>query len=52
MRFSDPSGKAMMLPSDIVLIEDPEFRTYVSLYAKDQAAFYRSYLPTTALQHS
>jgi catalase (peroxidase I) len=26
----------MMLPSDIVLIQDPAFKKYVQAYAKDQ----------------
>ena len=35
-QYKDPSGKLMMLPSDIVLIEDSEFKQYVQLYAKNQ----------------
>ena len=39
-QFKDPSGKLMMLPSDIVLIEDAKFRKYVDIYAKDQKKFF------------
>lgn len=36
MQFEDPSGKLMMLPSDLVLVQDKEFRAFVKMYAKDQ----------------
>lgn len=39
LQYKDPSGKLMMLPSDLVLIEDPSFRQYVVKYSKDQKAF-------------
>ena len=39
-QFKDPSGKLMMLPSDIVLIEDAGFKKYVDIYAKDQKKFF------------
>jgi len=34
------TGKFMMLPTDIALIEDPEFRKYVELYAQDRYKFF------------
>lgn len=37
----------MKLPSDKVLMDDPEFYRYVELYAKDEEAFFRDY----ALSH-
>ena len=37
MQFEDPSGKLMMLPSDLVLIQDKAFRPYVKQYAADNA---------------
>ena len=40
LQYVDPSGKLMMLPSDIALIEDPEFKRYVEIYAKDQKKFF------------
>jgi len=39
MQFEDPSGRLMMLPSDIVLIQDKAFRPFVVQYAKDNALF-------------
>lgn len=39
-QYKDPSGKLMMLPSDIVLIQDPKFKKYVEVYGKDQKKFF------------
>ncbi|KAH9694709.1 L-ascorbate peroxidase 3 [Citrus sinensis] len=33
----------LQLPTDKALLEDPEFRRYVELYAKDEDAFFRDY---------
>ena len=33
----------MMLPSDLVLIEDADFKVYVDLYAKDQKTFFKDF---------
>jgi len=38
-QYKDPTGKLMMLPSDIALIQDPGFKKYVDIYAKDGAKF-------------
>jgi len=43
MQFEDPTGDLMMLPSDIVLIQDKEFRKYVELYAKDSDTFMKDF---------
>ena len=40
LQYQDPSGTLMMLPSDLVLVQDAKFRTYVDLYAKDKDRFY------------
>ncbi len=37
-QYKDPSGTLMMLPSDIVLVQDAGFKPYVEAYAKDQKA--------------
>jgi len=37
------SGELMMLPTDLALLEDPGFRRYVELYARDQDAFFRDF---------
>jgi hypothetical protein len=43
-QFEDvESGSLMMLPTDLVLIEDPKFRPFVELYARDQEAFFRDF---------
>jgi len=42
-QFEDPTGDLMMLPSDIVLIQDKEFRKHVEHYAKDQDAFLKDF---------
>ncbi|KAK9690775.1 hypothetical protein RND81_09G153200 [Saponaria officinalis] len=33
----------LQLPTDKALLEDPAFRPYVELYAKDEEAFFRDY---------
>lgn len=33
----------MMLPTDLVLIQDEKFKKYVSMYAKDQAKFFADF---------
>jgi len=43
-QFEDEeSGKLMMLPSDIALINDPKFKKYVEAYAKDQNLFFNDF---------
>jgi len=43
MQYEDPTGDLMMLPSDIVLIEDRDFRQFVELYAKDSDVFMKDF---------
>ena len=43
MQFEDPSGKLMMLPSDIVLMQDKAFRPFVKKYAKDNDLFIKDF---------
>lgn len=40
MQYEDKSGNLMMLPSDLWLLEDKEFKKYVQIYAKDEKAFF------------
>ena len=42
-QYEDSTGKIMMLPSDIALIEDPEFKKYVEMYAKDENLFFKHF---------
>eukprot|EP00127_Corallochytrium_limacisporum_P006755 Clim_evm25s235 gene=Clim_evmTU25s235 len=42
-QYEDPTGALMMLPADLALIEDPEFRKYVEMYAKDEELFFKDF---------
>eukprot|EP00584_Thalassiosira_punctigera_P005623 CAMPEP_0172531138 /NCGR_PEP_ID=MMETSP1067-20121228/4654_1 /TAXON_ID=265564 ORGANISM="Thalassiosira punctigera, Strain Tpunct2005C2" /NCGR_SAMPLE_ID=MMETSP1067 /ASSEMBLY_ACC=CAM_ASM_000444 /LENGTH=324 /DNA_ID=CAMNT_0013315481 /DNA_START=53 /DNA_END=1027 /DNA_ORIENTATION=- len=42
-QFEDSTGKLMMLPSDMVLIQDPEFKKVVELYVRDEDAFFKDF---------
>ena len=39
-QYEDDGKKLMMLPTDLVLIQDKKFKKYVDIYAKDQAKFF------------
>jgi len=39
-QYEDPSKELMMLPADMCLMEDPKFKTYVEIYAKDEQKFF------------
>jgi len=43
MQFEDPTGDLMMLPSDIVLLQDKEFRKWVDVYAKYDMKFQKDF---------
>jgi cytochrome c peroxidase len=42
-QYEDPSGALMMLPADMALVEDPQFRKHVERYAKDEKAFEKEF---------
>jgi cytochrome c peroxidase len=42
-QFESKDGALMMLPSDMALVQDPKFKQYVELYAKDEDAFFRDF---------
>eukprot|EP00123_Amoebidium_parasiticum_P009195 comp19321_c0_seq1/m.22201 comp19321_c0_seq1/g.22201 ORF comp19321_c0_seq1/g.22201 comp19321_c0_seq1/m.22201 type:complete len:349 (-) comp19321_c0_seq1:497-1543(-) len=42
-QYEDPTGDLMMLPADMALIWDPEFRKYVELYAKEEETFFKDF---------
>ncbi|KAL7496069.1 hypothetical protein ACHAWT_006359 [Skeletonema menzelii] len=42
-QYEDEGKTLMMLPTDLVLIQDDEFKKYVSVYAKDQAKFFADF---------
>jgi cytochrome c peroxidase len=43
MQYEAQNGELMMLPSDLWLLQDPEFKKYVDLYAKDETAFFNDF---------
>jgi len=43
MQYSDPSGKLMMLPSDILVRDDPKFAKYLKMYAEDNDLFLKDF---------
>ncbi len=42
-QYTDPTDTLVMLPTDIALIEDPEFRVHVERYAADQELFFKDF---------
>ncbi len=42
-QYEDPTGDLMMLESDMALIRDPTFKSYVEIYAKDQERFFKDF---------
>lgn len=43
MQYEDESGDLMMLPADVALLHDNEFRKFVELYARDEEAFRKDF---------
>ena len=43
LQYENPTGNLMMLPSDLWLLEDPNFRQYVELYARDEELFFKDF---------
>lgn len=42
-QYEDGGKKLMMLPTDLVLIQDAEFKKFVDIYASDQAKFFTDF---------
>jgi len=42
-QLQDPAGELMMTPADLAFVEDPAFKKYVELYAKDSAKFFSDF---------
>eukprot|EP00391_Amoebophrya_sp_Ameob2_P013131 CAMPEP_0178986840 /NCGR_PEP_ID=MMETSP0795-20121207/2927_1 /TAXON_ID=88552 /ORGANISM="Amoebophrya sp., Strain Ameob2" /LENGTH=380 /DNA_ID=CAMNT_0020677945 /DNA_START=310 /DNA_END=1452 /DNA_ORIENTATION=- len=42
-QYQDATGELMMLPSDIALIIDPEFKKWVDIYHRDEERFYKDF---------
>ena len=43
LQYEDSSKQLMMLPSDLVLIQDASFKVWVEKYAKDNSLFYKDF---------
>jgi hypothetical protein len=43
LQYTDPSGKLMMLPTDLALIQDKKFLPFVKAYAKSQDEFFTDF---------
>lgn len=43
LQFESPDGNIMMLPADLALVQDPEFRKYVEVYAKDEEKMFEDF---------
>ncbi|GMF30028.1 unnamed protein product [Phytophthora lilii] len=43
MEYEDPTGTLMMLLSDMVLIQNPKFKKYVEMYAKDEELWFEDF---------
>ena len=39
-QYENKEGDLMMLPADLALIEDAQFKKYVQMYAKDEKVFF------------
>jgi cytochrome c peroxidase len=42
-QFQDPTGALMMLPTDLVLVQDPAFKPYVEKYAASEQVFFEDF---------
>jgi cytochrome c peroxidase len=43
MQFENKDGTLMMLPSDLWLLQDAEFKKYVEMYAQDEQLFFKDF---------
>ncbi|KAJ0400671.1 hypothetical protein P43SY_005444 [Pythium insidiosum] len=42
-QYEDPTGQLMMLPADMVVIEDPKFRKIAEMYVEDEDLFFADF---------
>lgn len=42
-QYEDPKGRLMMLPTDLEIRDDPEFRKWAELYKKDEDTFFKDF---------
>lgn len=43
LQYQDSTGKLMMLPTDLALMEDPEFKKHVIAYKEDEELFFKDF---------
>jgi len=43
LMYVDPTGEYLLMPSDIALVQDEEFKKIVEVYAKDQDQFFKDF---------
>lgn len=43
LQYETKDGALMMLPADLALVQDPEFKKIVEIYAKNEAAFFADF---------
>jgi cytochrome c peroxidase len=43
LQYESTDKTLMMLPSDLALLQDPNFKKYVVMYAKDEALFFKDF---------
>jgi len=43
VQYEDETGTLMMLPADLALIQDPQFKGWVEYYAKDEEVFFKDF---------
>lgn len=43
LQYEDASGELMMLPTDLAILQDPEFRKWAEIYAKDEDRFFNDF---------
>jgi catalase (peroxidase I) len=48
LQYEDPSGKYMMLPTDMALKTDPAFRVFAQRYADDEQLFFKDFAAVRA----
>jgi cytochrome c peroxidase len=43
LQYESKDGTLMMTPQDMALLQDPEFKKYVDMYAKDEELFFKDF---------
>jgi hypothetical protein len=43
LQYEDETGELMMLPTDLAIRDDPQFRVFAELYAKDEQLFFKDF---------